>query len=134
VTGQRILVLGSGAREHALAWRLAEPLARQGYLSRGWLGIGSQPVRIPAGQRGGRAHDRGLLIVEVAPESPASRAGLLLGDILVTLGDQTVDDGEALQALLGGDRVGRPVTVQVIRGGTLVALDVTVGQRPDRRR
>ncbi len=118
----------------ALAWRLAEPLARQGYVPRGWLGIGSQPVHVPAGQRGGRAHDRGLLIVEIAPESPAFRAGLHLGDILVTLDDQTVDDGEALQALLGGDRVGRPVRVQVLRGGALVALDVTVGQRPGRRR
>ena len=86
----------------ALAWRLAEALARQGYVPRGWLGIGSQPVRVPPGQRAGRAHETGLLVVEVVPESPASRAGLLLGDILVTLDGQTVDDGEALQAFLGG--------------------------------
>jgi S1-C subfamily serine protease len=118
----------------ALAWRLAEPLARQGYVPRGWLGIGTQPVRIPVGQRGGRGHETGLLIVELAAESPALRGGLLLGDILVTLDGQTVDDGEALQALLGGDRVGRPVTVQVLRGGALVALDVTIGQRPGRAR
>jgi S1-C subfamily serine protease len=118
----------------ALAWRLAESLSRQGYVSRGWLGIGSQPVRIPAGQRGGRAHETGLLIVELAPESPALRGGLLLGDILVTLEGQTVDDGETLQALLGGDRVGRPVAIQVLRGGTLVTLEVTIGQRPGRER
>jgi S1-C subfamily serine protease len=118
----------------ALAWRLAEPLARQGYVPRGWLGIGTQPVRIPVGQRGGRGHETGLLIVELASESPALRGGLLLGDILVTLDGQTVDDGEALQALLGGDRVGRPVTVQVLRGGTLVAHEVTIGQRPGRAR
>jgi S1-C subfamily serine protease len=118
----------------SLAWRLAEPLARQGYVPRGWLGIGSQPVRIPAGQRAGRGHETGLLIVELAPESPALRGGLLLGDILVTLNGQTVDDGEALQALLGGERVGRTVVVQVLRGGTLVTLEVTVGQRPERAR
>ncbi len=74
------------------------------------------------------------MIVEVVPESPASRAGLLLGDILVTLDGQTVDDGEALQAFLGGDRVGRAVTAQVLRGGALVALEVTVGQHPGRPR
>jgi S1-C subfamily serine protease len=118
----------------ALAWRVAEPLARQGYVPRGWLGVGSQPVRIPAGQRAGRAHEIGLLIVELAPESPALRGGVLLGDILVTLDGQTVDDGEALQALLGGDRVGRPVAIQVLRGGALVTLEVTVGQRPGRGR
>ena len=118
----------------SLAWRLAEPLARQGYVPRGWLGIGSQPVRIPAGQRAGRGHETGLLIVELAPESPALRGGLLLGDILVTLDGQAVDDGEALQALLGGERVGRTVVIQVLRGGALVTLEVTVGQRPGRAR
>jgi len=118
----------------ALAWPLAETLARQGYIPRGWLGIGSQPVRIPAGQRAGREHETGLLIVELAPESPAQHGGLLLGDILVALDGQAVDDGEALQALLGGDRVGRTVAVQVLRGGALVTLDVTVGQRPGRAR
>jgi S1-C subfamily serine protease len=118
----------------ALAWRLAEPLARHGYIPRGWLGIGTQPVRIPAAQRAGGAHETGLLIVELAPESPALRGGLLLGDILLTLDGQSVQDGETLQALLGGDRVGRPVAIQVLRGGALLTLEVTVGQRPGRRR
>ena len=118
----------------ALAWPLAETLARQGYVPRGWLGIGSQPVRIPVGQRAGREHEAGLMIVELVPESPAQRGGLLLGDILVALDGQAVDDGEALQALLGGDRVGRTVAVQVLRGGSLVSLDVIVGQRPGRAR
>jgi len=118
----------------ALAWHLAEALARQGYVPRGWLGIGTQPVRIPTGQRGGLPHETGLLIVELAPDSPALRGGLLLGDIVVTLGDQAVADGETLQALLGGERVGRSVSVQVLRGGTLVTLGITIGQRPGRSR
>ena len=118
----------------ALAWPVAEVLARQGHVPRGWLGIGSQPVHIPPGQRAGREHDRGLLIVELVPDSPAQRGGLLLGDIVVALDGQGVDDGEALQALLGGDRVGRAVAVQVLRGGAPVTLEVTVGQRPGRAR
>jgi S1-C subfamily serine protease len=118
----------------ALAWGVADVLARQGFVPRGWLGIGSQPVRIPAGQRGGQTHERGLLIVELVPESPAARGGLLLGDILVAVDGQAVDDGESLQALLSGERVGRAIGVQVLRGGTPLALDVTVGQRPGRGR
>jgi S1-C subfamily serine protease len=117
-----------------LAWRLADTLARQGYVARGWLGIGSQPVGIPEGQRAGRGHETGLLIVEIAPRSPALEGGLLVGDILVALDGQAVDDGEALQARLGGERVGRPVAVQVLRGGALVTLEMTVGQRPGRGR
>jgi S1-C subfamily serine protease len=118
----------------ALAWPIGETLARQGHVPRGWLGIGSQPVRIPPDQRAGRAHECGLLIVEVVPESPAQRGGLLLGDIVVALDGQPVDDGEALQAHLGGDRVGRVVAVEILRGGAPVALEVTVGQRPGRAR
>jgi S1-C subfamily serine protease len=117
-----------------LAWRLAETLVQQGHVPRGWLGIGSQSVRIPSAQRAGRAHERGLLIVEIVPDSPAQRGGLLLGDILVEVDRRVVEDGETLQALLGGERVGRAVTVQVLRGGAPVTLDVTVGQRPGRPR
>lgn len=126
--------LGGGAAlavPVAVAWRLAEPLARQGYVPRGWLGIGSQPVRIPPGQRAGQGHQTGLLVVDLAPDGPALRGGILLGDILIGVGHQAVDSGEALQALLGGDRVGRTVALQVIRGGALVTLEVTVGQRPE---
>ncbi len=118
----------------AVAWRLADLLARQGYVTRGWLGIGSQPVRIPAAQRAGREREAGLLVVEVAPDSPAERGGFLVGDILVALDGQGVDDAEDLQALLVGERVGRTVPVEVLRGGSLATLAVTVGQRPARPR
>jgi S1-C subfamily serine protease len=114
----------------AVAWRLADLLARQGFVARGWLGIGSQPVRIPAAQRAGRTEEAGLLIVEVAADSPAERGGLLVGDILVALDGQPVADAGDLQTLLAGDRVGRPVAVEVLRGGALATREVTVGQRP----
>jgi len=118
----------------ALAWRLAETLSREGHVPRGWLGIGSQPVRIPAAQRAGLPHERGLLIIELVPDSPAQRGGVLIGDILVGVDGRVVDDGETLQALLGGAPVGRPLAVQILRGGAPVTLDVTVGQRPGRAR
>jgi S1-C subfamily serine protease len=118
----------------AVARRVLDLLARQGYVAHGWLGVGSQPVRLPAAQRAGRDQEAGLLVVEVAPGSPAERGGLLLGDVLLALDGHTVDDGEALHALLDGDRVGRTVPVEILRGGVLTRLDVTVGQRPGHAR
>jgi S1-C subfamily serine protease len=112
-----------------LAWRVADTLAREGAVRRGYLGIGSQPVRIPPAQRGGQPVESGLLVVEVTGESPAERGGVLLGDILVALDGRPVASAEDLQALLTGDRVGRPVPVQVLRGGRLTTLEVTVGRR-----
>jgi S1-C subfamily serine protease len=113
----------------ALARRVADTLANQGYVKRGFLGISSQPVELPEGQRAGLSQPSGLLVVRVEPASPAAGGGILLGDVLVSFDGHTVADTDDLQALLGGERVGRAVPAQVIRGGALVDLSVTVGQR-----
>jgi S1-C subfamily serine protease len=113
----------------ALAGRIADALAGGGRVKRGFLGISSQPVEIPAAQRAGLAQERGLLVVRVEPGSPAEQGGLMLGDVLTAFDGQAVTDTDELHALLAGDRVGRAVPVQVLRGGALAALQVTVGQR-----
>lgn len=113
----------------AIAWRIGETIANQGYVKRGYLGISSQPVQIPEAQRAGRAQERGLLIVRVENNSPAQQGGLLLGDILVALDGQTVTDTDDLQALLAGDRVDTTVPVEVLRGGALQTVQVTIGRR-----
>lgn len=113
----------------ALARRVADTLASQGYVKRGFLGISSQPVQLPEGQRAGLSQESGLLLVRVEPNSPAASGGLLLGDVLMTFDGQAITDTDDLQGLLVGERVGRAVPAQVIRGGTLLMLQVTVGQR-----
>ena len=113
----------------ATAWRIADTLSKHGRVKRGYLGISSQPVYIPEGQRAGRTQETGLLIMRVENDSPAAKGGLLLGDILVALDGQPVHDADDLQALLAGDRVGKEINAEVIRGGKLETLKVTVGQR-----
>jgi len=112
-----------------IAWSIAETLAQQGYIKRGYLGISSQQVQLPAPQRAGLTQEQGLLIVRVDEDSPAEKGGLLLGDVLVTLDGQPVSEAEDLQALLTSKRVGKAIAIEVIRGGTLQTLQVTVGQR-----
>ena len=111
------------------AWQIAQTIGSQGYIKRGFLGISSQPVELPEAQRAGRAQERGLLIVRVEPASPAEQGGLLLGDVLVSLAGQVIVDTDDLQALLTGEHVGKPVPVEVIRGGAVQTLQVTIGQR-----
>ncbi len=112
-----------------VAWRVADSLSKHGSIKRGYLGISSQPVQLPEGQRAGRTQERGLLLVRVEKDSPAETGGLMLGDIIVSLDGHDLTDTDDLQVLLAGDRVGKVVPLEVIRGGALQALQVTVGER-----
>ena len=110
---------------HEVAWRVATALTEHGTPKRGYIGVSSQPVRLPAGA----AYETGLLVVNVEENSPAHQGGLLLGDVLVTMDGQPAGDTDDLLRLLTGDRVGKKVPVQVIRGGKLETVEVTIGQR-----
>ena len=110
-----------------LAWRVAGTLQERGTVKRGYLGILSQPVRLPGG--GDTDKKGGLLVVGVEDGSPADRGGLMVGDIVATLDGRPVEDTDDLLALLSGERVGSPVPVGVVRGGEPRDLNVTVGER-----
>ena len=114
---------------------LAQLLAR-GHVARGWLGIATQPVRLPATlQRSlGTAAEVGLVVVNVEPDSPAEKGGVLIGDILLALDERAVSDPGDVLAALGGDRIGQPIALKVARGGRAEQLTVTVGERPRARR
>jgi len=112
-----------------IARNVADTLAKQGYIKRGYLGISSQYIQLPAVQRAGRTQEHGLLIIKIDESSPAQQGGLMVGDILVALDGHVINDSEDLQILLTGDRVGKSVSVEVIRSTTLQTLQVTVGQR-----
>ena len=112
-----------------LAWRTAGTLSERGSVKRGYLGILSQPVRLPDGQRLGLTQRGGLLVVGVEDGSPAGRGGLIVGDILATLDGQPVEDTDDLLVLLAGDRVGSSVPLGLVRGGELAEIEITVGER-----
>jgi len=116
-----------------LAWQIAETLAKHGRVRHGFLGVRSQPVTIPAAQQKalGREQSSGLLLVGVEDDSPAEASGLLVGDIIVAIGGQPVTDADQLLASLVGDVVGKPVQVQVLRGGQATLIQVTIGERKE---
>jgi serine protease DegQ len=115
-----------------IAWRTAGTLHERGSVKRGYLGILSQPVRLPDGERLGLTQRGGLLVVGVEDGSPAARGGLMVGDIIVMLDGQPVEDTDDLLVLLAGERVGRPVPVKLVRGGELTEIEITVGERGQR--
>ncbi len=114
----------------SIAWKTAATLLKHGGLKRGYLGLAGQPVALPDGQRGSDGRDQALLVIDVTGDSPASAAGVLVGDVLMAFDGHAIETPEDLLDLLAGDRVGHRVTLDVRRGGTTVELTVTVGKRP----
>jgi S1-C subfamily serine protease len=109
--------------------RVVEALVSHGRVRRGYLGISTQAVRLPADLAERVGQETALLLVSVEAESPAGAAGLIMGDILVTLDGQPVRHHDDLIALLSGERVGSKVPVQIVRGGEQRDLNVTIGER-----
>jgi len=113
----------------AVARTLTDALRRDGHIQRGFLGVSTQPVRLAENIAAQLSQQSGLMIIGAEKDSPAEKAGLMQGDVLVSLGGQTVTDIEALQTALGPGTVGKTVTVKVVRGGELKDIPVTVGER-----
>ena len=112
--------------------RVIDQLLAKGHIARGYLGLGMQPVRLPNNLRTALnlTSVGGVIVVNVEPNAPADNAGVLIGDVLVTFDGTLVDDtGDVLAFLNSGDRVGKTVKVQVIRGGALVELAIAIGER-----
>lgn len=108
---------------------VVESLVAHGRVRRGYLGISTQPVRLPGSVVEELGQDTALLIVGVESDSPADQGGLVLGDAIVGLDGKSVRHHDDLLGLLSGDRVGRKVPVRVLRGGELQTVNVTIGER-----
>jgi len=114
----------------SIAWPTAAAVLAHGGPKRGYLGLASQPVRLPDAQRGGSEQEQGLLIINVTSDSPASRASLMVGDVLLSFDGHAVQTPEDLLDLLGADCIGRSVQVGILRAATRMEVAVTVGERP----
>jgi len=112
--------------------RVLDALLKKGYVPRGYLGIGVQPVAIPDALA---VHlsvtaKTGVMVVKVEPGGPADQAGVLLGDILVELGNTQLEQIEDLQSFSDSGVIGKPVKAKLIRAGALQEISITVGERP----
>jgi S1-C subfamily serine protease len=109
--------------------RTVDTLLAHGRMRRGYLGVSTQPVRLPSAAQEQLNQETGLLIVSVEPDSPADKGGLVLGDTIVGMDGEIIRHHDDLLALLSGDRVSNKVPLQIVRGGEVRTLNVTVGER-----
>jgi S1-C subfamily serine protease len=109
--------------------RIVSTLLEHGRMQQGFLGVGAQPARLPEAVASEVGQETGLLLVAVEPNSPAEAAGLLLGDVIISLDGEPTPHLDALLGLLSAERIGQGVPVKVLRGGALQEIDVTIGEK-----
>lgn len=114
--------------------RIVDQVLTKGRVVRGYMGAGVQPVAFPEGGTKvlGLEAEHGLLVILLEPTGPAANAGVLIGDILVRIAGKELRSLRSLQSALDGERIGKPVAVELLRGGKLVNLEITVGEKPER--
>lgn len=136
--GQVVGITVSGPRRTVLAIptttinRVVEQLLEKGRIARGYVGLGMQPVRLPETlkSRLNLAFVGGVIVVNIEPDGPADKAGVLIGDVLIAIDGTPVLEPADVQAMLGPQSVGQTLKAQIIRGGALVELVLAPAERP----
>jgi S1-C subfamily serine protease len=116
---RRVLVIPSSTID-----RVAAKLESQGYIARGYLGLGLQPVALDG------SDGSGAMVISVDPQGPGALAGIHQGDILVAWNGEPIRHMRSLLRTLGPDSVGQTVTVGLRRAGQTQQLRLAIAERP----
>lgn len=114
---------------------VVDTLLEHGRIARPYLGVGMQPVTLPAELRSNLnlPNESALVMLSVEAESPAGRAGIMLGDVLVALEDVPVADTDDVQMVLSRSQVGQTIRASILRGGEQREITLTLAERPGKK-
>lgn len=121
----------SAALPLATVRRVVGSLLTHGRMRRGYLGIGTQQVPLPTAMalKAGSSQESALLVVTVETDSPAEKAGMFIGDLIVAINGQPVTGVDGLRGALGGATPGQTLSLKALRGGEPTDISVTIGER-----
>ena len=111
-----------------VAVRVQKELLASGRVSRGWLGVGIQGMSQELAESFGLSQPRGALVSQVQEESPAEKAGVKAGDVIVRYDDHEITDASELPPLVGSTPVGSSARITVLRDGRQKVLTAKVEQ------
>ena len=113
-----------------MARPIMDSLISKGKVIRGWLGVSIQDVTKELSDTLGLNLDRGVLIAGVVSGGPAAKAGLRRGDVVVRINNRACDKASHLRNAIAAGGVGKPVQMEIVRGGQKQTLSVVLGETP----
>jgi serine protease Do len=111
-----------------VAKNIAEQLKTHGHASHGWLGVLIQDLDQALAQSFGLNKPQGALVAQVTPDSPAAKAGLQAGDVILRYNGKPVDRSNELPPLVGATAAGTEASLDILRDGEERTLTLTIGQ------
>ena len=109
--------------------RVAPQLAKNGRVARGWLGVALQAVAVPDALRESADQSSGLMVMSVVDNGPAAQAGILAGDIILSIDGTSAHRFRRLARYFGADSIGRKAELRLIRSGAVMTVQTTIAER-----
>lgn len=114
-----------------MAMNVSDQLRTKGRVSRGWLGVLIQDVTRELADSFGMPHPKGALVAKILPDSPAEKAGIQVGDVILAYNGKSISSSSALPPLVGSSDIDRPAKVEILRAGKIRTLKVDIGELPE---
>ncbi len=114
-----------------VAMDVAQQLRTKGRVTRGWLGVLIQDVTRDLAETFGMPQPRGALVAQVLPGSPAERAGIRPGDVVLSYNGKELPTSGSLPPLVGGSPIDQPATLEILRQGKTEQVQVKIGELPE---
>jgi S1-C subfamily serine protease len=109
--------------------RIVPLLLRDGRIARGWLGVALQAVAVPDALRETAEQSSGLMVMSVIEDGPAAQAGIVAGDIILSVDGTSTHRLRKIARLFGSDSIGRKADLRLIRSGAVMTVQTTIAER-----
>jgi S1-C subfamily serine protease len=110
--------------------RIVPTLLKDGRVARGWLGVALQAVAVPDALRETVDQSSGLMVMSVVENGPAAQAGIVAGDIILSVDGTSTRRFRKIARHFGSESIGRKAELRVIRSGAVITVKTTIAERP----
>jgi S1-C subfamily serine protease len=109
--------------------RIVPLLLKDGRIARGWLGVALQAVAVPDALRETADQSSGMMVMSVVEGGPAAQAGIVAGDIILSVDGTSTHRFRKIASSFGSDSIGRKADLRLIRSGTVITVQTTIAER-----